>query len=412
MTGCRRLLLIPVLAVFSLSLTGEDRAEPLSDGIREMPAREQIPRVARTLRDTTLGDIVYEMDVQTLTGDFQLLGLEFDGTYFYVTGANGGADPNKVYVIDTAGNLVMVLDQIGLSEYWGWRDLAWDGTYVGPDGIDTLFGSYDRQIDKFGISFSDSALVHYGSFQGPAYPLNRALAYREDSAWFYTSSGDTLSLNYKFNKAGFVIDTCSNDYFMYGAAYDSDVSEGGYVWWHSQDSTGTPFYCLIEQMDAISMDFTGFVFDYVPSLITSGIAGGLCFYEGFRGMDVLFALVQGDPVDIIVGIFLRHHETGIAEGYDIRHLDLQNALSVWPNPADGFVMISYSISMPGMASLHVYYRNGCRVKTLTDEHHIAGVITSYWDGRDEQDRDVPAGVYFVTLLTQNRCETSKMILVR
>jgi len=400
------------MAVFSLSLAGENRAAPLSDGIRKMSAWEQIPRVARTLRDTTLGDIVFEMDVQTVTGDFQLLGLEFDGTYFYITGANGGADPNKVYVIDTSGNVVMVLDQVGLSEYWGWRDLAWDGTYVGPDGIDTLFGSYGRQIDKFGIRFSDSSLVHYGSFQGPAYPLNRALAYREDSACFYTSSGDTLFPNYKFNKTGFVIDSCPNDYFMYGAAYDSDVSEGGYVWWHSQDSTGTPFYCLIEQMDALTMEFTGFVFDYVPSIITSGIAGGLCFCEGFRGMDVLFALVQGDPVDIIVGIFLRHHEPGIAEGYDMRHIDPQNALSVWPNPANGLVMISYSVNMPGKALLRVYDRSGCRVRTLTDEHHTAGVKTSYWDGRDEQDRTMPPGVYFVTLVTQARCEAAKMILMK
>jgi len=390
----------------------EETIVPVSDVIHKVLAREEGPSTLRALTDTVLGDIVFEMDVQTLTGDFQLLGVEFDGAYFYVTGANGGADPNKIYVIDTFGAVLMELDQIGLSEYWGWRDLAWDGTYVGPDGIDTLFGSYGRRIDKFGIRFLDSTLVHYGSFQGPAYPLNRALAYRRDSTWFYTSAGDTVGPIYKFNKTGNVIDTCPNDWFMYGAAYDSDVSEGGCVWWHSQDATGTPFYCLIEQMDAVSLDFTGLVFDYVPSTITSGIAGGLCFYEGFRGMDVLFALVQGDPADIVVGIFLRHHQPGITEGYDGTLPQLRNVISCWPNPAHGCVTISYYIERADNVSLSIYDETGRLMRVLKDEYNHAGVNTMFWDYEDNHGYTLPPGVYFVKLKTTNRSLISKVILFK
>ncbi len=400
------------LFLFAMLSWAEKVREPLSDRIHNMPECGRASCVVPTWHDTILGDVVFEMDLQTPTGDFQLLGVEFDGTHFYVTGANGGADPNKVYVIDTVGNVVMVLDQIGISEYWGWRDLAWDGTYLGPDGIDTLYGSYNRRIDKFGIRFTDSTLIHHGSFEGPAYPLNRALAYFEDSAWFYTSSGDTLGRNYKFSKISGSIDSCPNHWFMYGAAYDSDVSEGGYVWWHSQDSTGTPFYCLIEQMDALTMDFTGLVFGYVPSTITSGIAGGLCFYEGFRGMDVLFSLVQGDPVDIIVGIFVRFHQPGIAEGSDYRLLDPQHAISIWPIPSNGQVAISYSIMTPGKASLRIYDKTGCLTRTLKDENDIIWSKTICWDGRDDQGCITPSGVYFLKLETENCCETSKIILLR
>jgi len=398
--------------VSTLSWAEENGMVPLSDGIREMSACGQIPRIVRAVPDTVIGDVIFEMDVQTPTGDFQLLGVEFDGTYFYVTGANSGWHPNKVYVIDTLGNVMLVLDQPDLPDYWGWRDLAWDGVYAGSDGIDTLYGSYGTMVHKFGIRFLDSTLVHYGSFQGPAHPLNRALAYMEDSAWFFTSSGDTLGYNHKFSKTDLHIDSCISGWFMYGAAYDSDVSEGGYVWWHSQDSTGTPFYCLIEQMDALTMNYTGIVFDYVPTIINSGIAGGLCFYEGFRGMDVLFALVQGDPVDIIVGIYVRSHQPGIAEGYDVTYLASQNAISIWPSPSNGQVTISYSIMTPGKASLRIYDKNGCLVRILKDENDIAGAKMTDWDGRDEQGCIVPSGVYFAELETQNRCEASKMILLK
>jgi hypothetical protein len=400
--------------VFTLSWlqAEEEGIVPLSDGIREISACGQIPGIVRAFPDTVIGDVIFEMDVQTPTGDFQLLGVEFDGTYFYVTGANAGAHPNKVYVIDTLGNLIMALDQPDLPDYWGWRDLAWDGVYAGTDGIDTLYGSYGTMVHKFGIRFTDSTLVHYGSFQGPAYPLNRALAYMEDSVWFFTSSGENPGYDYKFSKTDVRLDSCLNNWFMYGAAYDSDVSYGGYVWWHSQDSAGTPFYCLIEQMDALCMDFTGMVFDYVPSTITSGIAGGLCFYEGFRGMDVLFALVQGDPVDVIVGVFLRYHQTGIAEGYDGINLAPENAVSIWPIPSNGQVAISYSIIKPGNASLRIYDKNGCLVRTLKYEDHDAGAKRVGWDGRDADGRAVPSGVYFAELVTQNRREASKIIILR
>jgi hypothetical protein len=317
-----------------------------------------------------------------------------------------------VYVLDTLGSLVLALDQPDLPDYWGWRDLAWDGVYTGPDGIDTLYGSYGTMVHKFGIRFTDSTLVHYGSFQGPAYPLNRALAYMEDSAWFFTSSGDTFGYDYKFSKADVRLDSCLNSWFMYGAAYDSDVLEGEHIWWHSQDSTGTPFYCLIEQMDALTMDFTGLVFDYVSSIITSGIAGGLCFYEGFRGMDVLFALVQGNPADIVVGIFVRQHQPGIVEGYTGTLPDTRNFISCWPNPASGCVTISYSIERPDPVSLCVYDKSGQLMRTLKDGNDVAGAKTITWDGNDDHGRRLPSGVYFLRLEVQKHHIASKVILLR
>jgi hypothetical protein len=399
-------------AVPVLSWVENDEVPAASDRVCETLPVGDIYFAASTLPDTVLGDVVFEMDVQTPTGDNQLLGVEFDGNYFYVTGGNGGWDPNRVYVIDTFGNIILALDQPALPDYWGWRDLAWDGAYVGPDGIDTLYGSCGTMVHKFGIRFADSALIHHGSFQGPAYPLNRALAYMEDSAWFFTSSGETLRYNYKFSKADLRIDSCLSGWFMYGAAYDGDVSDGECIWWHSQNATTTPFYCLIEQMEPFTMTFTGIVFSYTPTIITSGIAGGLCFYEGFRGMDVLFALVQGNPVDIIVGIFVRYHAPGVADAQGVQDLCASDVLLCTPNPTRGRTTISYETAAPTEASLGIYDRAGKLVRTIVDDSRISGLRKVYWDGNDSQGKYLPSGVYFVKRISPRCTSTDKLILLK
>jgi hypothetical protein len=406
-----RKVMIVLYSVTSITMWAyNDEIPPSSDKIYGNTVYRYIPRNTESVTDTSLGDVIFELDVETPTGDNQLLGVEFDGTYFYVTGGAGGSDPNKVYVIDTLGNVIFALDQPAhLTNYWGWRDLAWDGVYVGPDRIDTLYGSFGRHVHKFGVNFEDSTLDHYDPFYGPLY-VNRALAYMEDSAWFFT--GDGRDSCYKFSKTNTYIDFVSNYYYIYGAAYDSDVQEGGYVWWHSQDNLGSPFYCVIEQMDAMSMNFTGVFFDIVPTTINSGIAGGLCFYEGFRGMDVLFALIQGNPVDMIAGIFIRYHVPGIAEEPSVRNIEAAGFTSCVPNPTRRGTTISFSLVTASEVFLEIYNKIGRRVRTLVDGKVRSGTQTVYWDGNDDDGRSLPVGVYFARFETEGCKETEKLILLR
>lgn len=45
------------------------------------------------------GDIIFNLDIEAITGDNQLLGIEFDGTNLWVTGAGNAADPNYLYQV-------------------------------------------------------------------------------------------------------------------------------------------------------------------------------------------------------------------------------------------------------------------------------------------------------------------------
>ncbi|MCK4672581.1 hypothetical protein KAT67_01230 [candidate division WOR-3 bacterium] len=363
-----------------------------------------------------LGDVIFELDAETITGDNRLQGVEFDGNYFYVTGASDLTQP-KVYVIDTAGNLIASMNQPAHVAGWGWFDLAWDDVYSGPDRIDTLYAGFGMNIDLFSIV--NDTLIYY--FYAPAPFYCKSLAYKSDSMWFYTAYGDSV---YKFKKYGTFIQGAPNPgYYIMGAAYDTDPTDGGWIWWHSADDPGTGFMCQIEQMDAITMDFTGLNFGYIPTITPTGVAGGLCFYEGFRGVDALYALIRGDP-DAIVGIFVRY-DVGIAEEQNTptpRSFGFAHNIT---NPAWCRAAISYTTTTSGKICLKVYDNTGRLIRTLVDHpNEPAGTKTVYWDGKDDNSHTVANGIYFLRLAvspvgtmgsggkTEEKGTTHKLILIR
>ncbi|UCG92069.1 MAG: T9SS type A sorting domain-containing protein [candidate division WOR-3 bacterium] len=353
------------------------------------------------------GDIIFEMDVETPTGDNQCLGVEYDGNYFYVTGGNSGADPNYLYVLDTLGNLIWTIAQPVHSTLLGWRDLAWDGADAWYGRIDTLYASCNNNVDKFGIDLLNGTLDYYGSFPGPENP-NRALGCKPDSAWFFTANWDDTC--YKFSRTNPHIQGVDNTWVIYGAAYDTDPTED-WVWWHSQDDPGTGFSCQIEQMDAITMEFTGLNFGYKPTITTSGIAGGLCYHDMYAGwLDVLFALVQGNP-DCIIGIYLRRLE-GVNEIPKVNEPSVFGFMTNMPNPARGCAPISYTLTKPGNVLLKIYDSIGRLIKTLVNTYQSAGTKTVYWNGKGENHRIVPNGIYFLRLEAEDKVDTYKLILMK
>lgn len=326
------------------------------------------------------GDIIFEMDVDTITGDNQQLGIEFDGQYFYVTSGNNTLDPNKVYVIDTLGNLIWSLDQPAHSTSWGWRDLTWDGVRRDSLRIDTLYTSVNDSVDKFGIDLVNGTLDYYGAFPGPQNP-NRALAYNADEGYFYTAN--FASGVFKFSKDSVLIDSTATDALSkYGAAYDSDSLEGNCLWFHTQDGSGL----YIAQYDKDSLTQTGTAFEYSPAGITSGSAGGLCFWEGFRNADVLFALVQGNPHDMIVGLYLRSNIVlGIDDDItDIREISDELLISSNMNHGNMYFMLTGS-------QIHDICIMSVDGRVMKEYSNVKpGTLIGFGN-------DKPSGIYFITV---------------
>lgn len=87
-------------------------------------------------------------------------------------------------------------------------------------------------------------------------------------------------------------------------------------------------------------------------------------------------------------------------------------LHQYPNPFNPGTDIFYTLPGAGSMSLGVYDAAGRRVRLLLVGRFPAGLGQQAWDGRDDQGRPVPSGVYFARLVASRAQETIKMSLVR
>lgn len=87
----------------------------------------------------------------------------------------------------------------------------------------------------------------------------------------------------------------------------------------------------------------------------------------------------------------------------------------YPNPFNPQTVIPFSLpesQAPVRVSLKVYDLRNQLVRTLVDGNRDAGVYTVFWDGTDEQGRNLPSGVYFYRLQAGEHSLTRKMVLLR
>jgi len=236
---------------------------------------------------TDFQDSVFVLDCQGPTGDDGCLGMEFDGTYFWVTGRNAAlGDIHKLHKFDANGNYMLSYDQ-GTTSTWGWRDMAWDGAY--------LYASDENEWAK--IDPATGAKVD--TLQRPAgmSPL-RALAYNPDNDHFYAANFGSSII--EFDRTGTISNTWANTKAIYGLAFDN-LSEGGpFLWVNSQD--GTP-QMQISQFRLSDGMYTGVTWQSaLPDGHTAALAGGACFTtEWDASIGALFVLGQGTPTDFIYG---------------------------------------------------------------------------------------------------------------
>ena len=104
---------------------------------------------------------------------------------------------------------------------------------------------------------------------------------------------------------------------------------------------------------------------------------------------------------------------GIEEYGKLDNLPLQTRMSVvYPNPFMRRTSISYQLASRGRISLSVYDAAGRLVSDLADGVMDPGYYTVHWDGYDEHQRRVPAGVYFVKLSADEYQRVVKTVLLK
>lgn len=83
-----------------------------------------------------------------------------------------------------------------------------------------------------------------------------------------------------------------------------------------------------------------------------------------------------------------------------------------PNPFERETTIRYSLAEGGRVTLKIFNVMGQVVSTLVDGDQSAGPHSEVWTGVDDQNRQLPAGIYFCRLTVGQRSATQKMLYLK
>ena len=84
----------------------------------------------------------------------------------------------------------------------------------------------------------------------------------------------------------------------------------------------------------------------------------------------------------------------------------------FPNPFNPSTTIKYALSEKSFVSLKIYNMLGEEVRTLVSQDRTAGFHETQWDGRGNDGREVPSGVYLYQMTAGKFSEARKMILLK
>ena len=84
----------------------------------------------------------------------------------------------------------------------------------------------------------------------------------------------------------------------------------------------------------------------------------------------------------------------------------------YPNPFNPTTIIQYELPVPGNVRLIIYDLLGRHIKTLVNSQHSTGHFQIAWDGTDEQNLPVAAGLYFCRMESGDFVKVIKLALVK
>ncbi|RKX71342.1 hypothetical protein DRP53_01890 [candidate division WOR-3 bacterium] len=347
-----------------LPIMGLVWATPINDVCPNWTPQPQKPKVGWE----GLGDSVFGFECNE---SYYCVGVHFVNDTFYVT---AGRTDLCVLVYDRNGNYVRRFPQQGTSG-WGWRDLAYSH---GWSGNEWLWGSHDASSE--GFDFDGNVHKQITVSGGPS-PL-RAQAWDPVNKYFFTASWS--SPIYKYDTTGNIIETGSNSYSVYGAAYDDGSPDGPWVWISAQNPN------MIYQFDPSTMSYTGIQF---PVTSKPRVAGGVSYTTEWEpGMGHVVYLHQGDPDCVII------YEIGPAPGVSERRTAKAQSWITIPSITTG--MLEVKLQTDRATDVTIYNASGQVVKRARLTHPRKLDLT-----------DLTPGVYFLNAHQGSSETTLKFLLI-
>ncbi len=136
------------------------------------------------------------------------------------------------------------------------------------------------------------------------------------------------------------------------------------------------------------------------------------------------------PVAELQNLNLEAEDTNLASDHLPRVVDLSAVHSVsidreksdlptriklheaYPNPFNSGTTIRFYTAVPTRISLVIYDLTGVQVRTILTSKSVHGNNTLRWDGRNDEDQEVAAGVYLIRLSTATQWQVRKVVLMK
>ncbi|MEA3501066.1 MAG: FlgD immunoglobulin-like domain containing protein, partial [Candidatus Marinimicrobia bacterium] len=84
----------------------------------------------------------------------------------------------------------------------------------------------------------------------------------------------------------------------------------------------------------------------------------------------------------------------------------------YPNPFNPVTTIQYDLPEDGYVQLVIYNIRGEVATTLVKNNQTAGSYQLHWNGKNENGKLLPSGIYLLKIVTGNYTKTNKMVLMR
>jgi flagellar hook assembly protein FlgD len=94
------------------------------------------------------------------------------------------------------------------------------------------------------------------------------------------------------------------------------------------------------------------------------------------------------------------------------HLSTETIISVYPNPTKDNSTISYSTQQSGNVTIKILDQLGQQVTELYNGEQAAGNHSVIWNGKNSNGQQVPAGIYFIRIISGNTASTAKVIIAK
>lgn len=115
-----------------------------------------------------------------------------------------------------------------------------------------------------------------------------------------------------------------------------------------------------------------------------------------------------------VEIDTQRYGGGIQSWYDEDLIvgKLTKLYHIAPNPFRRTGLIRYQLAKKSKVNLKIYDVMGRAVRTLENDMKDSGIYEIRWDGKDNRNRTLPHGIYFIRLKTEDYTEVKKAVLMK